>query len=89
MLVNTVNLVGVMGKGIALAFKQAFPYNSGEYAKACKFRTLGVGGLCVVKDYHMFYGHKTMSICRRKYIGANHLNMTISGLVWMRSKNLF
>ena len=26
-LVNTVNTVGVMGKGIALAFKKAFPLN--------------------------------------------------------------
>ncbi|MDE5121243.1 MAG: macro domain-containing protein, partial [Trichodesmium sp. St19_bin1] len=26
-LVNTVNCVGVMGKGIALQFKQAFPEN--------------------------------------------------------------
>jgi len=26
-LINTVNTVGVMGKGIALAFKKAFPKN--------------------------------------------------------------
>ena len=35
-LVNTVNCVGVMGKGIALQFKQAFPENFVEYQKACK-----------------------------------------------------
>lgn len=35
-LVNTVNCVGVMGKGIALQFKQAFPENFKAYAKACK-----------------------------------------------------
>jgi len=35
-LVNTVNCVGVMGKGIALQFKQAFPENFVEYEKACK-----------------------------------------------------
>lgn len=34
-LVNTVNCVGVMGKGIALQFKQAFPENYQEYKKAC------------------------------------------------------
>ncbi len=34
-LVNTVNSVGVMGKGIALQFKQAFPENFRAYAAAC------------------------------------------------------
>lgn len=35
-LVNTVNTVGVMGKGIALMFKERFPKNMQAYAKACK-----------------------------------------------------
>ena len=35
-LVNTVNTVGVMGKGIALQFKQAFPENFSAYEKAAK-----------------------------------------------------
>jgi O-acetyl-ADP-ribose deacetylase (regulator of RNase III) len=35
-LVNTVNTVGVMGKGIALQFKQAFPENFMAYEKAAK-----------------------------------------------------
>lgn len=35
-LINTVNTVGVMGKGIALQFKQAWPDNFKAYAKACK-----------------------------------------------------
>ena len=35
-LVNTVNEVGVMGKGIALMFKEAFPENTRAYQKACK-----------------------------------------------------
>ncbi len=34
-LVNTVNCVGVMGRGIALQFKRAFPANFGAYAAAC------------------------------------------------------
>ncbi|UZQ54536.1 macro domain-containing protein [Trichothermofontia sichuanensis B231] len=34
-LVNTVNCVGVMGKGIALQFKQAFPENFKQYKQAC------------------------------------------------------
>lgn len=35
-LVNTVNTVGVMGKGIALQFKQAYPANFAAYEKAVK-----------------------------------------------------
>jgi O-acetyl-ADP-ribose deacetylase (regulator of RNase III) len=35
-LVNTVNTVGVMGKGIALQFKHAFPEMFRDYKKACK-----------------------------------------------------
>jgi O-acetyl-ADP-ribose deacetylase (regulator of RNase III) len=35
-LVNTVNTVGVMGKGIALMFKDAFPSNYKQYSQACK-----------------------------------------------------
>jgi O-acetyl-ADP-ribose deacetylase (regulator of RNase III) len=35
-LVNTVNTVGVMGKGIALQFKRAFPENFKAYEKACE-----------------------------------------------------
>lgn len=35
-IVNTVNCVGVMGRGIALQFKKAFPENFSAYAAACK-----------------------------------------------------
>jgi len=45
-LINAVNTVGVMGKGIALQFKKAFPENYEAYKKACDG-----GG---VKPGHMF-----------------------------------
>lgn len=35
-LINTVNCVGVMGRGIALQFKNAFPENFKAYVDACK-----------------------------------------------------
>ena len=35
-LVNTVNCVGMMGRGIALQFKSAYPENFKAYAAACK-----------------------------------------------------
>src|ERR1700734_444546 len=49
-LVNTVNTVGVMGKGIALQFKNEFPNNFKEYLAACKAGDLQPGKLLVVKD---------------------------------------
>jgi len=49
-LVNTVNTVGVMGKGIALQFKEQFPENFKIYAAACKRKELHTGDLLVVRE---------------------------------------
>nr|WP_236590078.1 macro domain-containing protein [Sphingobacterium multivorum] len=57
-LVNTVNTVGVMGKGIALQFKEAFPYNNKIYIQACKNKELEPGKLLMVKDNNLLYGEK-------------------------------
>lgn len=46
-IVNTVNCVGVMGKGIALQFKQAFPDNFKAYARACKKGDVRLGKLFI------------------------------------------
>lgn len=48
-LVNTVNTVGVMGKGIALMFKQRFPLNFQLYAAACKARQVQTGRMFVTE----------------------------------------
>jgi O-acetyl-ADP-ribose deacetylase (regulator of RNase III) len=57
-LVNTVNTVGVMGKGIALQFKEQFPLNLREYTRACKAGTLTPGTLLVVKEYTLEKGDR-------------------------------
>jgi O-acetyl-ADP-ribose deacetylase (regulator of RNase III) len=46
-LVNTVNTVGVMGKGIALAFKKRFPENTDAYEIACKAGEVRVGSMFI------------------------------------------
>jgi len=46
-LVNTVNCVGVMGRGIALQFKEAFPDNFKAYAAACRRGEVQPGRLFV------------------------------------------
>ena len=47
-LINTVNTVGVMGKGIALQFKHAFPQNFIVYTEAVKRKELRTGAVQVV-----------------------------------------
>jgi O-acetyl-ADP-ribose deacetylase (regulator of RNase III) len=46
-LVNTVNTVGVMGKGIALQFRETFPDNYKTYQKACKQGKVQIGKMLV------------------------------------------
>ncbi|HPO08475.1 MAG TPA: macro domain-containing protein, partial [bacterium] len=46
-LVNTVNTVGVMGKGIALQFRQAFPENFDAYKRACDRKEVEPGKMFV------------------------------------------
>lgn len=46
-LINTVNTVGVMGKGIALQFKQAFPDNFKAYERACRAGEVQLGRMFV------------------------------------------
>jgi O-acetyl-ADP-ribose deacetylase (regulator of RNase III) len=49
-LVNTVNTVGVMGKGIALMFKEAFPENFRAYEQACKRKEIKIGHMFVTEN---------------------------------------
>jgi O-acetyl-ADP-ribose deacetylase (regulator of RNase III) len=46
-LVNTVNTAGVMGKGLALQFKKAYPANFKAYEAACKRDEVQVGKMFV------------------------------------------
>lgn len=47
-LVNAVNCVGVMGKGIALQFKQTFPENFQQYKQACDAKEVQPGRMFTV-----------------------------------------
>ena len=50
-LVNPINCVGTMGKGLALQFKERFPDNFREYARACHDGGVQPGRMLV----HMTY----------------------------------
>ena len=47
-LVNPVNCVGVMGKGLALGFKRAFPGNFQAYVEACRHGEVQPGRILAV-----------------------------------------
>lgn len=59
-LVNTVNTVGVMGKGIALQFKNEFTHNFKVYTKAFKDGQLAIGQLIITEEESLLYGKKTI-----------------------------
>lgn len=49
-LVNTVNCVGVMGKGVALEFKKRFPALFGDYVARCSGKQVRLGEPYVFRD---------------------------------------
>lgn len=57
-IINTVNTVGVMGKGIALQFKKAYPNNYKSYSLACKNDEVKVGKMFVTTDSNISSGEK-------------------------------
>jgi len=52
--VNTVNTVGIMGKGIALMFKEHFPRNFEAYARACDAGEVRIGKMFVTESKELF-----------------------------------
>lgn len=54
-IVNTVNTVGVMGKGLALQFKKRFPDNFEVYKKACDNKRFHIGDLLITNSNSLFF----------------------------------
>lgn len=53
-IVNSVNLTGIMGKGVALAIKEAFPENYKLYKKACEDKRIDIGEIFVTETGQLF-----------------------------------
>ena len=49
-----VNTVEVMGKGIALQFKEAYPNNYILYRKACKDKLVRVGSMFITQEQNVY-----------------------------------
>ena len=56
-LVNTVNCVGIMGKGIALQFKKKFPENFKQYERACNSGEVQLGKMFIVPNNKLSAPH--------------------------------
>ncbi len=52
-IVNTVNCVGVMGKGVALEFKRRWPENFKAYKRLCDDKRLSPGKVFVFDNYNI------------------------------------
>ncbi len=57
-LVNTVNTVGIMGKGIALQFKEKFPENFRIYKKVCDDKSFSIGMVLVTSFSDLLGNHR-------------------------------
>ena len=81
-LVNTVNTVGVMGKGIALQFKQAFPRNYELYRRACERGELVPGRMFVVATDRLSNPRLIINFpTKRHWKGKSRLEDIETGLV--------
>jgi O-acetyl-ADP-ribose deacetylase (regulator of RNase III) len=81
-LVNTVNCVGVMGRGVALQFKNAFPNNYKAYVAACAKQEVQPGKMFVYQT-HSFNNPKYIINfpTKRHWKGKSRLEDIESGLV--------
>jgi O-acetyl-ADP-ribose deacetylase (regulator of RNase III) len=80
-LVNTVNCVGVMGKGIALQSKQAFPDNFEAYLKACRKEEVQPGKMFVYETKSMFNPKYIINFpTKRHWVGKSRYEDIESGL---------
>jgi O-acetyl-ADP-ribose deacetylase (regulator of RNase III) len=81
-IVNTVNCVGVMGKGIALQFKKEFPENFRLYERACKANQLKPGQMFVTQNPDMFGAKWIVNFpTKMDWRNPSKLDWIVSGLV--------
>jgi O-acetyl-ADP-ribose deacetylase (regulator of RNase III)/uncharacterized protein YwgA len=81
-LVNTVNCVGVMGKGIALAFKRSYPNMYEDYVSRCQRGEVKLGQPYVYResDGHIIVNFPTKSHWR----AVSRLSDIVDGIRYMR-----
>ena len=84
-LVNTVNCVGVMGRGIALQFKRSYPKNFTAYAKACKAEEVVPGRMFVYETGQLTNPKYIINFpTKRHWRAKSRIEDIESGLVALR-----
>lgn len=80
-IVNTVNCVGVMGRGIALQFKKAYPANYKAYEIACKHKQIVPGKMFVYETAEILNPKFIINFpTKRHWRGKSRLEDIESGL---------
>ncbi|HBY60137.1 MAG TPA: Appr-1-p processing protein, partial [Solibacterales bacterium] len=80
-LVNTVNCVGFMGKGIALQFKQAFPANFMAYEAACQSEEVVPGRMFIFDNGRLLNPRFIINFpTKRHWRGKSRIEDIRSGL---------
>lgn len=80
-LVNTVNCVGIAGRGIALQFRKAFPENFKKYAAACKRNEVNPGKMLVIETGELMPRYIINFPTKRHWRGSSRIEDIESGLV--------
>jgi O-acetyl-ADP-ribose deacetylase (regulator of RNase III) len=86
-LVNTVNCVGIMGRGIALQFKNSFPDNFDAYARACDQEQVQPGRMFVFETGTMTNPKYIINFpTKRHWRGKSRMEDIDSGLAALVSE---
>lgn len=86
-LVNTVNCVGIMGRGIALQFKNMFPDNFDAYASACAREEVQPGKMFIYPTRELTNPHFIVNFpTKRHWRGKSRIEDIESGLVALREE---
>lgn len=86
-LVNTVNCVGVMGRGIALQFKNMFPENFAAYARACDLGDVQPGRMFVYETGELTNPRYIINFpTKRHWRGKSRIEDIESGLRALREE---
>lgn len=79
-LVNTVNTVGVMGKGVALGFKRRYPAMYRDYVARCEHQEVKLGEPYVYRaDDHVIINFPT----KQHWRSVSRLSDIVAGLVYL------
>jgi len=80
-LVNTVNCVGIMGRGVALQFRKAYPDNYTQYKAVCDRRELEPGKLFTYTNKSLTNPHYIINFPTKvHWKGNSHLDYIEKGL---------